>query len=160
MRFKALLVALAAIVTVSASGRAQSAAGKWDVTYPARIQNINGEMTADTGHATLTIEQKGDSIFGSWLALPMASAPPGLPAPQARTIIGTLRNGALSFSASPVEARIRRGGDEEKVMMRSFFDATLKDDAITGTMFSKSEDESINSSPMNWSAKKAAPAAK
>lgn len=155
MRFKTLLFTLSAIVTVAGNGRAQSIAGKWDVTYPARIQNANGEMTADTGHATLTIEQKGDSVFGTWLAARMASAPADMPAPQPRTIIGTFKNGTLSFVASPVEARIRRGGDEERVLMRSYYDGTLKDDAFTGTSVAKSEDESINSSPMPWSARRA-----
>jgi hypothetical protein len=39
--------------------------------------------------------------------------------------------------------------------MRTYFEATIKEAAIEGTMYSQTEDESIKSSPMKWTAKKA-----
>jgi len=156
MRFTNILISAAAVLsltaTATATAQAQSIAGKWTAEYPARLRMENGGAAVESmGTALLTIEQKGDSVFGSWHPqnTPVASAP--------RTIIGTVKAGHLEFSSSPIEARVRRsdtGGDEQPIMMRTFFEGTVADDTITGTLYSKTDDGSITSSTLKWSAKR------
>lgn len=152
MQFKHIALAAAAIVIISGSAKAQSLTGKWTAEYPAAIRNTNGQQSAEMGTALVTIEQKGDSITGTWHAQ-------NTPRPsQPRRIVGTFKDGQLSFVGEPVEARIRRGGEEgeQVVMMRSFFEAKLEGDSLVGTMHSKSEDGTISSQSLKWSAKRAA----
>lgn len=154
MKIPKLTAAAAFMLIITAlPARGQSLTGQWTAEYPARIQNLNGVQTAEKGEALVTFEQKGDSIFGSWQALG-ANVPA---AAVARTLAGTFKNGKLDFRASPTEARIRYGGDEtseSKVMMTTFYEATVTGDVIEGTMFSQSEDGAIRSQPLKWSAKR------
>jgi hypothetical protein len=129
--------------------KAQTVAGKWTVKYPARVQNVNGQITADTAVALLTIEVRGDSIFGTWHA---QNAPVPV---EPRAITGTFKDGTLSFTGALVNAKIRRGGgDEESIQMRTFYEGKVSGDQITGTMYSESIDGTIHSSTMNWSGKR------
>jgi hypothetical protein len=149
-------MAAVAIVILGAQAEAQSLTGKWTAEYPSRISNQNGEQKIDQmGTAALTIEQKGDSIFGSWH---VENAPVKI---EPRTIIGTVKDGKVNFVGSPIEARIRKGGmggdeAEEKIFMTTYYEATVTADGLAGTMYSKSQDGSIESRPVKWSAKRAA----
>jgi hypothetical protein len=40
-------------------------------------------------------------------------------------------------------------------MMRSFFEGKLEADSLVGTMYSQSDDGSVKSPPLKWSAKRA-----
>jgi hypothetical protein len=65
---------------------------------------------------------------------------------------------AMQMVGAPIQATIRRSGgggdDESSITMRTYFEGTLKEAAIEGTMYSQTEDESIKSSPMKWTANK------
>jgi hypothetical protein len=138
-----------AIGALTSGMSAQSITGKWNVHYPMRIMNVNGEMKADTGLAVVTIEQKGDSVSGTWLATntPVASTP--------RTFTGTFKNGSLQFTAAKVQAKINRGGEDETVEMVTYYEGKLTGDKLAGTMHSESLDGSISSPPMEWSGERA-----
>lgn len=144
-----ILVATATFIAGTSVAQAQSIAGNWDAEYPMRVRMENGQLSSDKGKAALTITQKGDSVFGSWQALntPIPSA--------ARTIAGLFKDGKLTFEASPTEARVSNSMTGESVIkMRSYFEATIAGDSIVGTMRSRSEDRSIESPPMPWTAKR------
>jgi len=148
MKLATSLLALALFVPMAA--QAQEITGKWTATYPARVSNINGNQQAEMGTAIVTIEQKGDSVFGTWHGqnTPVPSQP--------RTFRGTFTNGRLNLVGSPIEARVRRGGgDDEVIQMITYFEGALKDGVIEGTMYSESTDNMVRSSPLQWSAKRA-----
>jgi len=149
MRSRILWITTLGVFALSGHAAAQTVAGKWTVKYPSRVQNSNGEVTADTAVALLTIEVKGDSIFGTWQS---QNAPvPVLPRP----ISGTYKDGTLQFTGGIVEARIRRdGSDEQSLQMRTFYEAKLTGDQIVGTMYSESVDGTIHSGTLGWSAKR------
>lgn len=157
---RTLLVAAAAVLMAAAGADAQTAEGKWSVEYPTRIASKNGEAHVEAmGKATLTIERLGaDSIAGSWLSVNVQDTTKTVPP---RRIVGTVASNKLVFVGAPVEAKIRRGtggGEPEEftIVMRSYFEGTINGDTIEGTMYSKSEDETITSSPTKWSAKRIA----
>ena len=154
------LVALAGMFVFAAGAEAQTVVtGKWDVEYPMRVRQENGQPSAveQMGKAVMTIEtQKGDSISGTWLVVPAAGAT--TPKPEPRRIVGAVSNGRLTMVGAPVQATLRRSGsagdDESTITMRTYFEGTIKESAIEGTMYSQSEDETVKSSPMKWTAKK------
>jgi hypothetical protein len=156
MKFVPVLIMAAAVFGASEAG-AQNVAGKWAVEYPTRVRaTAGGAAEAETmGQAELTLEVKGDSVSGVWQAL-------NTPAPaKPRNVKGTFSNGRINFVSDPTEATIRRGfsggGEEEqKIMMTTYFEGTVKDGAIDGLMYSESDDHAIKSSPLKWTAKPAA----
>lgn len=148
MRVRTMLLT-GGLMLVAASAQAQSVAGKWTANFPMRVRMENGEpsQAEQQGIALLELEQKGDSVFGTWT---VQNTPAQVPPRQLR---GTFVAGKLVFQAQ-VEGRVNMNGDERTVKMITTYEATLKGDALDGTMSSKSEDGSIESSPMPWSAKK------
>jgi hypothetical protein len=145
------VLALVAVSFATARAEAQSVAGKWTAEYPTRVRMGNGAPSAEQmGSALLTLEVKGDSVFGTW-------APQNTPAPvPPRKVKGTFKEGRINMIGDPTEATIRRGdnpGDESKVTMVTYFEGSIKDGAIDGLMYSESSDQSIKSSPIKWTAK-------
>jgi hypothetical protein len=145
------VVLLAAALFAPANADAQSVAGTWTAEYPTRVRMGNGSASAEQmGSALLTLEVKGDSVFGTWQA---QNTPAPIPP---RGVKGTLSNGRINLVGDPVQAKIRRGGmdgDESAIMMVTYYEGTVKDGAIEGTMYSESDDQSIKSSPIKWTAK-------
>ena len=153
MKLASALLAVTLLIPAAAS--AQDIAGKWTANYPTRVRMTNGSAEAEEmGTAFLILEVKGDSVFGTWH--PQNTPNPANP----RKIAGTFINGKLSFVGEPTEARVRRsysgGGEDEEspIKMTTYFEGTLIDGAIEGTYYSTSEDQSIRSRPLKWSARK------
>jgi hypothetical protein len=138
---------LFASITLPAVTQAQSLTGKWTARYQVGLV-VNGEFKSDTATAEVVINQKGDSVSGTWQ---MLNAPQAVPP---RVFTGTFVNGHLSLTAE-TEARIRRNDDEETVKMVTRYEADLKNDELSGTMTSKSADGSIESPPRAWTAQRA-----
>jgi hypothetical protein len=148
---KLLTVLLAATLIAPAAAEAQDIAGKWTATYPRGIRNINGVEEAEMGTATITLEVKGDSVFGSWH--PQNTARPAQP----RALKGTFTNGKLTMIAEPSEATIRRGGETsggETIKLVGYFEAELKDGLLEGVIRNESTDGAIRNGPHKWSAKR------
>ncbi|HUP88015.1 MAG TPA: hypothetical protein VM100_01550 [Longimicrobiales bacterium] len=153
MRVRHIMVA-AAIFVAATSASGQSVAGKWTVSYPVGMIQ-NGVRTETIGTAALSLELKGDSVFGTWQSL---NTPVAVPA---REFKGTFKDGKLLFETVS-EATIRQGGmggdGESKIRMRTYYEATLKGDNLDGTMSAKSEDGSIDVPSRAWTAKRGEPA--
>ena len=138
-----------------ATAQAQDIAGKWTAQFPQRVRMTNGSAAAeDLGTASLTLEVKGDSVFGIWHTqnTPNPSSP--------RKLSGTFINGKLTLVAEPTEARVRRSfnggtdGEESPIKLVTFYEGALKDGAIEGTLYSTSSDETIKTPPVKWTAKR------
>lgn len=76
----AVAAALVAVATAPLAAQAHPLAGRWQVDYERGKRIENGEVTVIRGTATLTLEQRGDSLVGS-LVRP-ASAEQAAPEPQ------------------------------------------------------------------------------
>ena len=150
---KLLTVLLATTLIAPAATEAQDIAGKWTAAYPRGIRNINGVEEAEMGTAIVTLEVKGDSVFGSWY-------PQNTPRPaQPRALKGTFTNGKLTLVAEATEATIRRGGamsGGETIKLVGYFEAEFKDGVLEGTMRSESADGTVRNGPHKWSARREA----
>jgi hypothetical protein len=148
---KLLTILLASALVAPAAADAQDIAGQWMASYPRAVRNINGVQNAEMGTAIVTLEVKGDSVFGTWLAqnTPNAAKP--------RALKGTFTNGKLNLVAEAMEATVRRGGEMntgETVRMIGYFEAELKDGALEGTMRNESTDGMVRNGPLKWTAKR------
>jgi hypothetical protein len=145
----AMILAGALASTPEAS--AQTAAGKWKAEFPTRISNVNGQVTADeTGTALMTIELKGDSVFGTWLA------ESGRDAGTPRTLRGTFLNGKLTVASDPVERTVTRnnGGADQQVTLKisMVLEGDVTGDEIAGAFAMQFEDH--RSPPLKWTARR------
>ena len=149
MRSRTLMMTVMLLAAANAAS-AQTIAGKWTATFPMRVRMENGTPSAEQeGNATVILEQKGDSVFGTWQT-ENALAPV-----KARQLKGIYKAGKLLLEASPVEAQIKTSDSgDSKIMMVTYYEATLSGDALDGNMHSRSEDGSIESPRMKWSAKR------
>jgi hypothetical protein len=142
-------VLLAMAICAPAAAEAQSIAGTWTASYPRAVRNINGVQDAEIGTAVVTLEVKGDSVFGTWLT--QNTPNPAKP----RALKGTFANGKLSLVAEAMEATVRRGGETstgQTISMIGYFEAELKDGKLEGTMRNESTDGTVRNGPLNWSA--------
>lgn len=150
---KMLTVLLAAALVAPAAAAAQDISGKWTASYPRGIRNINGVEEAEMGTALITLEIKGDSVFGTWHTQ-------NTPRPsQPRALKGTFANGKMTLVAEATEATIRRAPDDpgETIRMVGYLEAELKDGVLEGTMRNESTDGAVRNGPLKWSAKREAP---
>ena len=123
-------------------------AGTWVTEFPRRV--VNGEGS-DFAKARLTLEVKGDSVFGTYQVFEPAADP----APPARRLKGTNVNGTLTLEGEPMEARVRMGGgDDSPVMMRQTYVLKVANGELTGTIEAASTDGTINARPRPFTAKR------
>jgi hypothetical protein len=152
---KVLGVLSAAILAASLAGatdaHAQSPAGKWTAEYPTRVSNNNGQIQVEaTGTALMTLELKGDSAFGTWVATS------GRDSAQTRVLRGTFVNGKLAMSSEPADRTITRLNDsgEEKITVKVSFEMAgeVKGDEIAGDFVMQLGERRLP--PMKWSARR------
>lgn len=124
-------LALAALLLAAAPLSAQPAvAGKWAADFELGMRNIDGVVTSTgTGRARLTLEPKGDSVFGTWLVL----EPAPTNGPASRALKGTFANGVLTLETEPIDRRLRINDEEKIVQMRTRYELKLEGDALVGT---------------------------
>ena len=137
------LLGLAIFVAPRALG-AQEIAGTWTTEVPVRVSSTNGAESVDqTATVTLTLEQHGSEIRGTWQMSPL----PDRPNPPARQLHGTV-DGAHVVLTDTTDAQVRRGGEAPiTVQMINTLDLTLNGDELTGTQSARSIDGMINSTP-------------
>ncbi len=120
----------AALSLTAASLSAQPAvAGKWAADFELGMRNIDGVVSSmGTGKARLTLEPKGDSVFGTWLVL----EPAPTNGPASRALKGVFANGVLTLETDPIERRLRVNDEEKIVHMRTRYELKLEGDALVG----------------------------
>ena len=136
----ALLFVLCAGLAQSAA--AQTASGTWRGEYDAGVSGT-GDRVRVTRRAAivLILEQKGDSVFGTW---------DGQPQPPVRELRGSIAGQTLRFTTGTREAEVLVNGKPERRKVRTDFTGTIQSDQITGTMimYWGSDDPPLR----NWSA--------
>ena len=121
------LVAVVAARSVAAQG---NVTGQWMFEYNRRVSNINGELTeSDPVRVRLTLEQRGDSVTGSWLQV----SPVDDPMPMPRALRGLAANGNVRLVSEPSEGRVQDGGGERKVSMTTTLEFSVNGDELVGT---------------------------
>jgi hypothetical protein len=98
----------------------------------------------------MTLEQKGDSLFGTFEIV----ATPGMTAPPARPLRGSVKDGKGTL-LSEFEARRNINGEEESVKLTVTYDFTVSADKLEGTTKTKTPEMEIPARPFSaWREKK------
>ena len=130
MQARVLIAAAAsAVATFATSANAQQLTGTWVVTYDSDIRT-DGEKVTVNSRATgrLTLEQKGDSVFGSFKG-------DGGPNAAGRPLSGTLKGKALSLTTGPVRTTVNINGKATEMNTRTDWIGVVEPTGIRGTMF-------------------------
>ena len=140
------ITVLAAVATLAAAPlSAQGINGTWMTEFERSIRNHGGEITtSEKTKAKITLQQKGDSLFGTFEVLPSA----GAPAPAPRPLRGVLK-GDKGTLLSEFEARRNINGEEEVVKVNVTYDFTVAADKLEGTSTTKASDMAMPPRPFS-----------
>lgn len=152
VRAAALIAAAAPAIALAAPASAQSPAGVWETEVPTRVEVQNGEpVGSNPVKVMIKLEQKGDSVIGTWERGPME----GLPSAPVRKLKGVLKGTQLTLQSEPTTAKIQRGDDDPyEVQMVTTYVLTVTADELKGTESSMSTDGGIQSPERAFSAKR------
>ncbi len=137
---------LAALATLAAAPlSAQGINGTWMTEFERSIRNNDGQISAgDKTKAKITLQQKGDSLFGTFEIVP----PPGAPAPAPRQLRGIVKDGKGTL-LSEFDARRNINGEEEVVKVKVTYDFTIAADKLEGTSTTKASDMEMPPRPFS-----------
>jgi hypothetical protein len=135
-----------------ASGQT-SVTGRWSTEFDIGIRNENGvETSMGKRQATMTLELRGDSVFGTWQVAPQGGAtPPPVHLKGVRT--GT----KVQLSAEPVEHTVNMGDGDRTVKMVAVYRLELHDGELVGTSQNTSADGSFDGPERPFSARRIKP---
>lgn len=109
--------------------------GTWITEFDRMMRNEGGSVTTgDKTRARLVLQQKGDSVTGTFEVL----APGDAPRPP-RQLRGTIAGDRVMLT-SEFEARVNRNGEESTRTITVVYDLTVKGDTLEGTMTNRSGD--------------------
>jgi hypothetical protein len=137
-------IAVAIIVGVSTRTMAQQVAGTWAVTYDSDIRQDGEKITVTKrSQGKLTLEQKGDSVFGTF-------KPDGGPDASARSLTGTLKGKTLSLTTGTVRRNVNINGTATAMSTRTDWIGAVEATEIRGTMLIQMGDR--QTAPRRWEA--------
>jgi hypothetical protein len=140
------LVCLLAVATSPLA--AQGVTGRWITEFDRMMRNENGNITTGAkARARLVLEQKGDSVTGTWELLDAAPAPSGRAAAP-RQLRGTISGNKVSLSTE-IEARRNINGEESVSRLTVVYDFTVSGDTLEGTMTMKAADMQMPARPFS-----------
>ena len=116
-------------VAPAASAQGHPLAGRWTVEYQRGMRNENGEMTPIMGTATLTLEQRGDSLVGT---LVPAAGDGGSASPTQAFAARAGASGATFVVNS--QAQLNMNGEIVKKDMTLTWELSASGDALSGTV--------------------------
>ena len=133
-------LAIVSLLAVVASPlAAQGVSGRWITEIERMMRNVNGETsTGEKAKARLVLQQKGDSVTGTWEMLG-AAAGGGSGAGSLRQFRGTISGNKVSL-ATQVEARRNVNGEESVQTLMLVYDFTVEGDKLQGTITTKASD--------------------
>jgi hypothetical protein len=133
---KKLLPALALTVLASFPLSAQSVNGAWITEFDRMIRNEGGTVSSgEKTKARITLEQKGDSVTGTWLVL--SDAPNMTSTP--RQLKGTIAGNKLKLQTE-FQATVNRNGEQETRNITVVYDLSMNGDKLEGTMTNRTGD--------------------
>lgn len=140
-RLAALVLGLT-VAAATASAQANPLVGRWTVEYQRGMRNENGEMTPIMGTATLTLEQRGDSLVGS---LAPAAGDQGN-APPAQPFAARAGVGGTTFVVK-TQARLNMNGEIVMKDMTLTWELSASGDALSGTLKRVMQDANFSAEP-------------
>lgn len=129
--------------------RGQELTGTWTSEVPVRVAATNGsEQVEQTATVTLSLQQHGDSVHGTWQMSPL----PDRPNPPARQLRGVVHDGRIVLTDT-TEAMIRRNGEPpSSVTMINTLELRLDGDRLSGTQSARSADGMVSTQPRAFTA--------
>ena len=141
---RASFIAVVLSLSVSTEPMAQQVAGTWAVTYDSDIRQDGEKITVNKrAKAKLTLEQKGDSVFGTF-------RPDDGPDTTPRPLTGTLKGKTLTLTSGIVRRSVHINGTPTMVSMRIDWIGVVETTAIRGTMLIQMGDRPAP--PRRWEA--------
>jgi hypothetical protein len=138
------LLATAALLA-AAPLSAQDINGTWFTEFERSIRNNDGQVSAgEKTKAKITLQQKGDSVFGTFELVPAA----GQPTPPARPLRGSVKGGKGTL-VSEFEGRRNINGEESVVKMTVVYDFSIAADKLEGTTMTKTSDMDMPPRPFS-----------
>jgi hypothetical protein len=133
---------------------AASVTGVWEASLATQTRVENGvSSSGDPVAITITLEARGDSVFGVW----QRGKVEGRPDTPPRKLAGVFKDGLLTLTAEPQEARVVRNGEESVLRILTSYSLKLEAGALTGTQKVSSEDGSMPESERPFTAKRKRP---
>ena len=143
MRLISVLLVAGMIAYADSHATAQGVAGTWRVTYDSDIRRDGEEITVNKrGKGVLTLEQRGDSVFGSL----KGEASPETPRP----LSGTFDGKTLKLTTGAVRGRVNINGKATDMPMRTDWMGAVDGTGLRGTMFVQIGDRPAP--PRKWEA--------
>ena len=147
MLVRTLAVASLTASVASALG-AQGVNGRWITEFERRMRNENGSVsTSEKATARLVLQQKGDSVTGTWQLVDTATSPTGR-ATTPRALRGTISGNRVSLSTE-IEARRNMNGEESVRKMTLAYDFIVNGDKLEGTMTTRAPDMEMPARPFS-----------
>jgi hypothetical protein len=117
--------ALGLSLFAAAGSSAQSVAGTYSIEYSARMMvNDQPSPTETITKVKLVLEQKGDSVRGSWQMVSPREAP-------VQQLKGTVQGNTVRLFGS-ASAMMRGAGDDRQVTMTQEYVITIDGEAVKG----------------------------
>ena len=124
---------------------AQDINGTWFTEFERSVRNQDGVVSAgEKSRAKITLQQKGDSLFGPFELVP----PAGQPVPPARQLRGAIKDGKGTLM-SEFEARRNINGEESAVKVTVVYDFALSAGKLEGTSTTKTPDMDMPPRPFS-----------
>lgn len=138
------LLAAAALLAATPLA-AQDINGTWFTEFERTMRNENGAVSSgEKTRAKITLQQKGDSIFGTFELVPVA----GQPTPPARPLRGAVKGGKGTL-VSEFEGRRNINGEESVVKVTVVYDFSIATDKLEGTTTTKTSDMDMPPRPFS-----------
>jgi hypothetical protein len=135
--------ALVALLTASPLA-AQGINGTWITEFERTVRNENGVVSAgDKARAKMTLQQKGDSVTGTWEIVSDGSRPA-----TPRQLRGTIAGNKVSLT-SEFEATVNIDGARSTRKVTLLYDFTVNGDKLEGTATNKSAEMDIPPRPFS-----------
>ena len=144
MRARFAVMAVATFIGVSTRTMAQQVAGTWLVTYDSDIRQDGEKITVNKrAKGKLTLEQKGDSVFGTFKSDDGPDA-------NSRPLTGTLNGKTLTLTSGIVRRNVNINGKPTEMATRTDWIGAVESTGIRGTMLIQMGDRPAP--PRRWEA--------
>jgi hypothetical protein len=149
MKLLVRMLTIASVLAAVASPlAAQGINGNWIAEFHRSVRSENGDVTTgDKAKARLVLQQKGDSVTGTFQVVD-GPAGPGGSAPTVREVRGTIAGNKVSLQTE-AEARRSMNGEESVHKVTVIYDLILDADKLDGTMIAKSANMTMPARPFS-----------
>jgi len=129
MRARTSVIASLTLIAFASVASAQQVTGTWVVTYDSDIRRDGEKITVNSrATGTMTLEQKGDSVFGSFKG-------DGGPNAAGRPLSGTLKGKTLMLTTGMRRSTVNINGKPTEMDTRTDWMGVVEPTGIRGTMF-------------------------